>query len=68
MTANLEAGLMDLEKLGARMTKQALAMKLMEELKSQEVGTNEIEAKSWERSSQRELKRGNIQKARDLKA
>ena len=38
----IQAGLMDLQEVGARMTKQALASRLMKELSNRGIGTNEI--------------------------
>ena len=63
----IEAGLMDLQEAGAKMTKQALAMKLMENLKCVGVGTNEVESKAWERVRQRHVKDGNIRKAKEIR-
>ena len=62
----MEAGLIDLERLGERMTRQSLAMKLMENLYKKGVGTNEIESRAWDRKSQSEIKKGNIRKAKEI--
>ena len=62
----MEAGLIDLERLGERMTRQSLAMKLMENLYKKGVGTNEIESRAWDRKSQREIKKGNIKKVKEI--
>ena len=57
-TANFEAGLRDLECLAKKMTSQSLGMKLMSELKDEQIGTNEIEALAAKRRDQRNDKMG----------
>ena len=57
-TANLEAGLNGLWESGRRMTMQALAYKLLEDLEKAGVGTGQVEAEAWARTVQRENKKG----------
>ena len=56
---SLEAGLIGLGKLGAKMTRMVLAMKLLQTLAASGIGTGEIENMAMKRKIQREIKCGN---------
>ena len=47
MTADIDAGLNSLWDLGRKMTLQALACKLLEDLEENGVGTGQVEAEAW---------------------
>ena len=63
---SIQDGFMDLRKTGEKMTRQALATKLMENLQLKGVGTNEIESQAWDRVKLRNVKNGNIKKDEDI--
>ena len=64
---SFQDGFMDLRKTGEKMSRQALATKLMENLQLKGVGTNEIESQAWDRVKLRNVKNGNIKKAKEIR-
>ena len=56
---SLEAGIIGLGKLGAKMTRMVLAMKLLQTLAALGIGIGEIENMAMKRKIQREIKCGN---------
>ena len=60
LTAELKAGTLELEKVGRRMTSQALGWKLMTELEKNGIGTLAVESNARKRKAEREMKQGNI--------
>ena len=57
-TANLDAGLTGLWRIGRRMCLQSLAWKLLEDLKKSGIGTNEVESEAAKREWKRTVKKG----------
>ena len=64
---SLKAGLIGLGKLGAKMTRMALALKLLQTLAASGIGTGEIENMAMKRKIQRENKYGNKDSLGDIK-
>ena len=58
-TANINAGIRGLWKLGTLASNLALSWKLIEDLAEESIGVNEVEMAVWTRSVNREVKKGN---------
>ena len=66
LTANQEAGLMELWSLGAKMTRMVLALRLLQVLQGEGLGTGEINCMAKKRRIQREIKCGNYNRLGEL--
>ena len=65
-TADLDAGLTGLWRIGKKMCLQALAWKLLQELEDSGVGTNEVENEAAKRKWNREVKKGMMQSFKEF--
>ena len=64
-TANRNAGIKGLWRLGSRANDLALSWKHVEELAEESIGVNEVEMQVWNRTVNREVKKGNKRPALD---